>query len=75
MYRIIADVEDTTMARVLIAALRAHGFHPLEPGDGGLPGVPRLFGAGGTPIQVLEDEADDATALAQALLQEMRDSP
>jgi len=75
MYRIIADVEDMAQARVLIAALRAHGFHPMEAGDGGLPGVPRLFGSGGTPIQVPEDEAADATALAEALLQQMRDSP
>ncbi len=75
MYRIIVDVEDIAQARVLIAALRAHGFHPLEPGDGGLPGVPRLFSGGGTPIQVPEEEASDATALAQALLQQMRASP
>ena len=60
------------MARVLIAALRAHGFHPMERGDSGLPGLRTIFSPGGTPIEVPEDEARDARALAEALLRDMR---
>ena len=46
-YEIIAHVENPSTARVLVVALRAHGFHPMEFGEGGLPGVPNLFGAQG----------------------------
>lgn len=46
-YKTIAQVRDAGIARVLIVALRAHGFHPLDPREGGLPGVPNLFGANG----------------------------
>ena len=48
------------------------GFHPLEGGDGGLPGVRGLFGAKGVPVQVPEDEAADATELALDLLKQMQ---
>ncbi|WDR01662.1 hypothetical protein PSQ19_12995 [Devosia algicola] len=71
MFEIIAQVEDPSMARVLITALRAHGFHPLESGDGGLPGVGAAFGKGGVPIQVPEEEVRDARTLADDLLREM----
>lgn len=71
MLEVIAQVEDPSMARVLIAALKAHGFHPLEIGDGGLPGLTGLFGKPGTPIQVPDDEAGDARVLANDLLREM----
>ncbi len=37
MFETIAEVADPAVARVLIAALKAHGFHPLEGGDSGLP--------------------------------------
>ena len=43
------------MARVLIAALKAHGFHPREGGDSGLPGLPGVYGPKGIPIEVPED--------------------
>ncbi|WP_374624903.1 hypothetical protein [Devosia sp.] len=59
------------MARVLIAALKAHGFHPREGGDSGLPGLPGVYGPKGIPIEVPEDEADDARLLAGALLRDM----
>lgn len=49
-YQIIAHVENPSTARVLVVALRAHGFHPLEQGEGGLPGVPNLFGPDGVPV-------------------------
>ena len=70
-YQIIANVENPSTARVLVAALRAHGFHPLEHGEGGLPGVGNIFGKGGVPVQVPEEEAGDATLLAAELLKEM----
>ena len=70
-YQIIAHVKDPSQARALIVALRAYGFNPLEQGDGGLPGVPNLFGPEGVPVQVPEEEARDATVLAADLLKEM----
>jgi hypothetical protein len=70
-YQIIAHVKDPSQARALVVALRAYGFNPLEQGDGGLPGVPNLFGPEGVPVQVPEEEARDATLLAVDLLKEM----
>jgi hypothetical protein len=70
-YQIITYVKDPSQARALVVALRAYGFHPLEQGDGGLPGVRNLFGGDGVPVQVPEDEAADATVLAADLLKEM----
>ncbi|MBU1336334.1 MAG: hypothetical protein ACK4G5_10075 [Devosia sp.] len=70
-YQIIARAKNASMARALEVALRAYGFHPLEQGEGGLPGVPNLFGAEGVPVQVPEEEAGDATVLAAELLKEM----
>lgn len=67
----IAEVEDTTLAIVLNAALRAHGFHPNDGGERGLPGLPGVIGPKGISIMVPEDEAEDAKLLAGALLQEM----
>ena len=67
----IAHVEDPTLARVLIAALRAHGFHPIEGGEGGLPGVTDVFFGKGIPIRVPEEEAGDGRILAEDLLKEM----
>jgi hypothetical protein len=68
---IIARVPDPTLARVLIAALKAHGFHPDEGGDGGLPGVTDPFFGQGLPIRVPEEEARDARLLAEDLLKDM----
>ncbi|GHA24500.1 hypothetical protein GCM10007989_20210 [Devosia pacifica] len=72
-YETILRADDMSMARVLITALRAHGFHPFESGDGGLPGVPAVFGQKGVPIEVPEEEATDARLLAEDLLREMRE--
>jgi hypothetical protein len=71
----IAAVADPSAARVLILALKAHGFHPLEGGDSGSPGLPGVFGPRGVPIQVPEEEADDARVLAEELLKQMRETP
>lgn len=73
-YQIIAHVENPSTARVLVVALKAHGFHPLESGEGGLPGLPNIFGPKGVPVQVPEDEVEDATILARDLLSEMEGS-
>ncbi len=67
----IVQVKDQSVARVLLVALKAHGFHPLEPREGGLPGVPNLFGPSGFVIEVPEDEAEDASLLARDLLRDM----
>ena len=69
--QIIAHVEDPTMARVLVAALKAHGFHPIEGGEGGLPGVTDVFFGKGIPIKVPDEEAQDGKLLAEDLLKEM----
>lgn len=74
MFETIAEVADPSAARVLILALKAHGFHPLEGGESGLPGMPGVFGPKGVPVQVPEEEARDARLLAESLLREMRGS-
>ncbi|MGN6683341.1 MAG: hypothetical protein ACTHKD_04945 [Devosia sp.] len=67
----IAHVSDPSLARVLIVALKAHGFHPEESGQNGLPGMPGVLGPKGIPIQVPEEEARDAKLLAEDLLKQM----
>jgi hypothetical protein len=67
----IVQVKSRSIAQVLMVALRAHGFHPLDPREGGLPGVPNLFGPEGFVVEVPEDEAADATILATDLLRDM----
>lgn len=71
MFETIAQVEDPSVARVLIAALKAHGFHPLEGGESGLPGLPGVVGPRGITIAVPAEEAADARLLGAALLKEM----
>ncbi len=57
---------------MLLAALRAHGFHPLDWREGGLPGLPNFVrSAGRVAIEVPEGEADDARLLVNALIAEM----
>jgi hypothetical protein len=74
MFETIAEIADPAAARVLILALKAHGFHPLEGGDSGLPGLPGVFGPKGVAIEVPEAEAEDARLLAQTLIKDMRQS-
>ena len=71
-FEIIAEVADPAAARVLILALKAHGFHPLEGGDSGLPGLPGVYGPKGVAISVLEEEAEEARTLAEDLLKQMQ---
>jgi hypothetical protein len=69
---IIARVPDATLARSLIVALRAYGFHPADAEGGGLPGVTDPFFGKGIPIRVPEEEMDEARVLAEDLLNQMR---
>lgn len=71
MFETISEVADPAIARVMITALKAHGFHPLEGGGDGLPGLPGVFSPRGIAIAVPEEEAADARILAADLLAEM----
>ncbi len=71
-YEIVLRVEDEVLARNLIAALKAYGFHPLEGGDGAFPGARGLISPNGIPIALLEEEVRDGKALAESLLKEMQ---
>ena len=51
-YRTVAHIEEPSVARVLIAALKAHGFHPLEGPEHGLPGLAGVYGPKGIPIEL-----------------------
>lgn len=64
----IIKVDDVAQARILIPALKGHGFHPIEGTDIGVSGMGGMSGPGGISIQVPEDEAEDAQLLAEALL-------
>ncbi|MGN6159354.1 MAG: hypothetical protein ACTHNL_14745 [Devosia sp.] len=72
MYETIVHVSELAEARVLIAALKAHGFHPLEGGQNGLPGMPGVVGPRGIAIQVPDEEARDGKLLAEDLLKQMQ---
>ncbi len=71
LYETIAQIDDPSVARVLITALKAHGFHPREGMESGLPGLPGVYGPRGIPIELPEDEARDGKVLADALVAEM----
>jgi len=68
----IAHVPDLGLARVLVAALRAHGFHPEETGEGSFPGVTDAFFGQGIPIRVPAEEAEDGRLLAADLIAQMQ---
>ena len=72
MYETIVHVSELAEARVLIAALKAHGFHPLEGSQNGLPGMPGVVGPRGIAIQVPDEEARDGKLLAEDLLKQMQ---
>jgi hypothetical protein len=72
VYETIVHVSELAEARVLIAALKAHGFHPLEGGQNGLPGMPGVVGPRGIAIQVPDEEARDGKLLAEDLLKQMQ---
>jgi hypothetical protein len=71
IYVTIAEVADPGTARVLVAALRGYGFHPMSRNAfSSFPGVEGLEGKG-APIEVPEAEAADARVLAMSLLSDM----
>ena len=73
MFETIAELESAAEARVLVMALKAHGFHPFGDGEDGLPGLPGIRGLDGKiAVRVPESEAVDARLLANALLIDMR---
>jgi hypothetical protein len=69
---IIARVPDPSVARSLLVALRAYGFHPADLEDGGLPGITDPIFGKGIPIRVPEEEAEECRVLAEDLLKEMQ---
>ncbi len=71
MFETIAEVRDVSIARVLIAALKAHGFNPMEGalGFSAIPGITNLKGT--IAIKVPQHEANDAKILANDLLKNM----
>lgn len=72
MFVTIIGVKSISVARVLVTALKAHGFHPMEGSETGLPGMPGIPGVRGTfGIKVPEEEAADCKILAEALVAEM----
>lgn len=72
MFVTIIGVKNISIARVLVTALKAHGFHPMEGGETGLPGMPGIPGVRGTfSIKVPEEEAEDCKMLAEVLVAEM----
>lgn len=71
MFETIAELKDPSVARVLIAALKAHGFHPREGGESGLPGLPGVYAPRGIAIELPEDEAQDGKLLADELVRDM----
>jgi hypothetical protein len=71
LFETVAEIEDPSVARVLIAALKAHGFHPREGGEHGLPGLAGVYGPKGIPIELPEEEAADGKILTEALVAEM----
>ncbi len=71
MFKTILEVRDISVARVLIIALKAHGFHPLE-SDMGVSGFPGITNIKGTiAIKVPEHEVENATILGKDLLEQM----
>jgi hypothetical protein len=71
VFETIAELKDPSVARVLIAALKAHGFHPREGGESGLPGLPGVYAPRGIAIELPEDEAQDGKLLADELVKDM----
>lgn len=72
-FETILHVDDPSLARALITALKAYGFNPLEGGEAGLPGLPGIMGPKGIGIQVPENEVQDAAPLARELLESMKE--
>jgi hypothetical protein len=72
VFETVLYVDDPAIARVLIVAMQAHGFHPDETAAHGLPGLAGVYGPKGIPLVLPEDEARDGKILAEALYAEMK---
>ncbi len=70
-FETILNHRDISVLRIIVVALKAHGFHPFEDEVSGLPGMPGIISPEGTGIRVPSEEAEDAKMLAEALLEEM----
>ena len=70
-FKTILKHRDIGILRILVVALKAHGFHPLENDFEGLPGLPGVLAPKGMGIKVPAHEAEDARLLGEALLEEM----
>lgn len=70
-FEIILEHQDPSILRVIVVALKAHGFHPEDEGLAGVLGTPGLAPPKGLGIKVPSREASDARLLANALLEEM----
>lgn len=70
-FETVLSHRDPSIVRVIVTALRAHGFSPRDDGTDGLPGMPGVEFGNGFAVQVPSEEAADAKLLADALLQEM----
>jgi len=70
-FETIVYVERESVARLMVTALKAHGFSPREITDGGLPGIGAGLTGKGLAIAVPVSEARDAQPLAEALLKDM----
>jgi len=70
-FETILTLQDISVLRIIVIALKAHGFHPQQDDIDGLPGMPGIVSPEGTGIRVPSEEAVDAKMLAAALLEEM----
>ncbi|MCB9992407.1 MAG: hypothetical protein H6873_01990 [Hyphomicrobiaceae bacterium] len=62
---------DINLVRVIITALKAHGFHPREDGPINAASFPGFSETDGYAIEVPSSEAEDARLLAGHLHEEM----
>ena len=71
VFETIAEIDDPNVVRILVAALKGYGFHPLDRDNDGPPGLPGFTGFKGLPISVPEGEAAEARVLTESLLRDM----
>lgn len=68
----IAKIDDLGEARLLIVALKSHGFHPIEGDEVGLAGFAGAIAPNGVPIMVPKGEAEDAQLLLDSLREDFK---